>query len=81
MKRIKILLVSALIVLTGSTTPAESPKVASFVIEIEHLPDGLSLKCPEGCSWKTLTVGGCVSRKPCEFVLDQNGMKGPQPRE
>ncbi len=81
MKRIKILLASAFIVLMGSITPAESPKVANFTIEIEHLPEGLSLKCRQGCVWQTLTVGGCGSREPCLFVLDQNGMKDPRTPE
>ena len=76
MKRIMIILAAALLVLSGSMSPAESPKVGKFTIEIEHLPDGLSLKCSDGCAWQTLTIGGCVSGKPCQFVLDQSGMMG-----
>lgn len=75
MKRIKILIAASLIVLTGSTAPADSPKVAKFTIEIDHLAEGLSMKCLEGCVWLSLEVGGCVSGKPCRFVLNQNGMK------
>jgi hypothetical protein len=80
MKRIMIILAAALLVLSGSISPAESPKVSKFTIEIEHLADGLSLKCSDGCAWQTLTIGGCVSGKPCQFVLDQNGMMGLPPR-
>ena len=77
MKRINIIfLTAALLVLTGVVSPAEGPKVGKFTIEIEHLADGLSLKCSEGCAWQTLTVGGCVSGKPCQFVLDQSGVTG-----
>jgi hypothetical protein len=81
MKRIMFFLATTLLVLTASLTPAESPKVSKFTIDVEHLADGLSLKCSDGCAWKTLTIGGCVSGKPCHFVLDQNGMKGPLPPE
>jgi len=80
MKRINIFLAAALLVLSAVVSPAEGPKVAKFTIEIEHLADGLSLKCSDGCSWQTLTVGGCVSGKPCQFVLDQSGMSPLPPR-
>ena len=76
MKRIMIILAAALFALSGSMSPAESPKVGKFTIEIEHLADGLSLKCSDGCAWQTLTIGGCVSGKPCHFVLDQSGVMG-----
>jgi len=76
MKRIMIILAAALLVLSGPMSPAESPKVGKFTIEIEHLADGLSLKCSDGCAWETLTIEGCVSGKPCHFVLDQSGVMG-----
>ena len=81
MKRIMIILAAALLVLSGSMSPAESPKVGEFTIEIEHLADGLSMKCSDGCAWQTLTIAGCVSGKPCHFVVDESGVMGsPPPR-
>ena len=80
MKRINIILAAALLVLAGVVSPAESSKVSKFTIEIEHLADGVSLKCSDGCAWQTLTVGGCVSGKPCQFVLDQSGVTGLPPQ-
>jgi hypothetical protein len=80
MKRVTIILAAALLVLAGVVSPAESSKMGKFTIEIEHLADGLSLKCSDGCAWETLTVGGCVSGKPCQFVLDQSGVTGLPPQ-
>lgn len=77
MTQVKGLLAAALVILTWSTTPAESPKVVKFSIKIDHLVDGLALECSEGCAWKSLKIGGCIPGERCQYQLNQYGMEGP----
>jgi hypothetical protein len=72
--RFRIVWVALAITIAGSSSLV-SYELADFVITVQTTDHGISLTCPEGCSWEALSWEG----GPPDLVqfFDEDGMTSP----
>ena len=65
-----ILIVSAAV---GLASASDQPQ-PKFSFVVRPSANGVQLECKSGCAWETLTAD--CSEAPCEFRVDEFGIRG-----